>query len=58
MRDADHNAVAPSQLETALFYSHPPLTTRIAHAMAWKAAQPAHQKTPQKTPQETLTGGG
>jgi STE24 endopeptidase len=50
MRDADHNAVAPSPLETVLFYSHPPLTTRIAHAMAWKAARQTIQKTPQKTP--------
>jgi len=37
-REWDHNAVAPSPLETALFYSHPPLRDRIAHAMAWKAA--------------------
>jgi STE24 endopeptidase len=57
-RDADHDAVAPSPLETALFYSHPPLATRVAHAMAWKGAQQAPQRTPQKTPQETLTGGG
>jgi STE24 endopeptidase len=49
-RDPDHDAVAPSPLETALFYSHPPLTSRIAHAMAWKAAQTAPQKAPQKTP--------
>jgi STE24 endopeptidase len=37
-REWDHAAVAPSSLETALFYTHPPLSTRIAHAMAWKAA--------------------
>ncbi|HEY1427444.1 MAG TPA: M48 family metalloprotease [Caulobacteraceae bacterium] len=37
-REWDHNAVAPSPLETVLFYSHPPLSDRIAHAMAWKAA--------------------
>ncbi len=36
--DWDHQAVAPSPLETALFYSHPPLRARISHAMAWKAA--------------------
>jgi Zn-dependent protease with chaperone function len=40
-RDPDHDAVAPSPLETALFYSHPPLKDRIAHAMAWKAVHPA-----------------
>jgi STE24 endopeptidase len=57
-RDPDHDAVAPSALETALFYSHPPLTSRLAHAMAWKAAQTRPEKTPQKTPQETHTGGG
>ncbi len=39
-REWDHNAVAPAPLETALFYSHPPLQDRIAHAMAWKAAHP------------------
>ncbi|HEX3407174.1 MAG TPA: M48 family metalloprotease [Caulobacteraceae bacterium] len=37
-RKWDHEAVAPSPLETALFYSHPPLKDRIAHAMAWKTA--------------------
>lgn len=37
-REWDHNAVAPSPLEAALFYSHPPLRERIAHAVAWKAA--------------------
>jgi STE24 endopeptidase len=37
-RDWDHAAVDPSPLETALFYSHPPLTDRIRHAMAWKAS--------------------
>ena len=39
-RDPAHDSVAPSPLEAALFYSHPPLQTRIAHAMAWKAAHP------------------
>jgi Zn-dependent protease with chaperone function len=38
-REWDHQAVAPSPLETALFYSHPPLKDRIAHAMAWTAAR-------------------
>jgi len=57
-REPDHDAVAPSPPETALFYSHPPLTSRIAHAMAWKAAQKAPEKTPQKTPQKTSLGGG
>lgn len=37
-REWDHNATDPSPVEAALFYSHPPLTQRIAHAMAWKAA--------------------
>lgn len=37
-REWDHSAVAPNPLEAALFYSHPPLKDRIAHAMAWKAA--------------------
>ncbi len=53
-RDTARNAVAPSPLETALFYSHPPLASRIAHAMAWKDAQ----ETPQKTPQEPPAAGG
>ncbi|HWF77757.1 MAG TPA: M48 family metalloprotease [Caulobacteraceae bacterium] len=39
-RDPAHDSVTPSALETALFYSHPPLATRIAHAMAWKSAPP------------------
>lgn len=34
------DSVAPSPLETVLFYSHPPLQDRVAHAMAWKAAHP------------------
>jgi STE24 endopeptidase len=37
-REWDHAAVAPSPLETAVFYTHPPLRSRIVHAMAWKAA--------------------
>jgi STE24 endopeptidase len=39
VRDWDHRAIAPSPLEEALFYSHPPLSSRIRHAMAWKQAQ-------------------
>jgi STE24 endopeptidase len=37
-REWDHAAVAPSPLETGVFYTHPPLRSRIVHAMAWKAA--------------------
>lgn len=39
--DPDHDSASPSALETALFYSHPPLTRRLAHATAWKAAHPS-----------------
>jgi STE24 endopeptidase len=38
-REWDHEAVAPSAVETALFYTHPPLGERLTHAMRWKAAQ-------------------
>lgn len=37
-REWDHESVDPSPIETALFYTHPPLARRLAHAMAWKAA--------------------
>jgi STE24 endopeptidase len=40
-RDPGRDSVAPSPLEAAIFYTHPPLTDRIAHAMVWKAAQQA-----------------
>ena len=38
-REWDHQSVDPSWPEEALFYTHPPMTSRIRHAMAWKAAQ-------------------
>jgi STE24 endopeptidase len=34
----DHQSVDPSPLEEALFYTHPAMTGRLRHAMAWKAA--------------------
>jgi STE24 endopeptidase len=34
----DHQSLDPSPIETVLFYTHPPIPMRIAHAMAWKAA--------------------
>lgn len=34
----DHESVDPSPFEEALFYTHPALTGRLRHAMAWKAA--------------------
>ena len=37
-REWDHQAVDPSPLEEAVFYTHPPLAARIRHAVAWKAA--------------------
>jgi STE24 endopeptidase len=37
-REWDHQSVDPSWPEEALFYTHPPMTGRIRHAMAWKAA--------------------
>ena len=39
-RDRDRDSATPSALETVLFYSHPSLKDRIAHATAWKAAHP------------------
>ncbi|HZZ87144.1 MAG TPA: M48 family metalloprotease [Caulobacteraceae bacterium] len=37
-REWDHQSVDPSAIEEALFYTHPAMTGRIRHAMAWKAA--------------------
>jgi STE24 endopeptidase len=37
-REWDHQAVRPSALEEAVFYTHPPLAERLRQAMAWKAA--------------------
>jgi STE24 endopeptidase len=34
----DHQSVDPSPLEEALFYTHPAMSGRLQHAMAWKAA--------------------
>ncbi|HXQ15009.1 MAG TPA: M48 family metalloprotease [Caulobacteraceae bacterium] len=34
----DHQSVDPSPIEEALFYTHPALTGRLRHAMAWKGA--------------------
>ena len=34
----DHQSVDPSPIEEALFYTHPAMTGRLQHAMAWKAA--------------------
>ena len=36
-RTWDHESVDPNPFEAAIFYSHPPLGERIAHAMCWKA---------------------
>ncbi len=41
LRDSGRDGVAPSPLEAMIFYTHPPLKERIAHAMAWKAAHAA-----------------
>lgn len=38
IRTWDHKAIQPSAAEEALFYGHPPLASRIRHAMAWKQA--------------------
>jgi len=32
--------VDPSPLQEVLFYDHPPLRSRLVHAMRWKAAHP------------------
>jgi len=39
----DHASVDPGRLETALFYTHPPLNERFAHIAAWKASHPGPQ---------------
>jgi STE24 endopeptidase len=36
-REWDHQSIDPSPIETVLFYTHPPLESRILHAMTWKA---------------------
>ncbi len=36
VRDWDHAAVAPNPVEEAILYSHPPLRSRLVHAMTWK----------------------
>ena len=41
LRDPGREGVSPSPLEAMIFYTHPPLRDRIAHAMAWKAAHEA-----------------
>ncbi len=38
VREWDHAGVDPSALEAAIFYTHPPLESRLVHAMQWKAA--------------------
>ncbi len=45
LRDWNGLAVAPSPLEEAVLYTHPPLAGRIRHAMAWKAAHSAVRAT-------------
>jgi STE24 endopeptidase len=37
-RDWNHESVDPSPVERAIFYTHPPLKSRLEQAMAWKAA--------------------
>jgi STE24 endopeptidase len=37
-REWDHQSVDPSWLEEALFYTHPAMSARVRHAMAWKVA--------------------
>jgi STE24 endopeptidase len=36
VRTWDHESVDPNPIETAIFYSHPPLSARLTHAMCWK----------------------
>ncbi|HEY3799221.1 MAG TPA: M48 family metalloprotease [Caulobacteraceae bacterium] len=38
VRTWNHQSLDPNPLEAALFYTHPPLPGRLAHAMTWKAA--------------------
>jgi STE24 endopeptidase len=35
--DWDHESVDPSPWAQAIFYTHPPLKSRLVHAMTWKA---------------------
>ena len=37
-RDWNHESVDPPLVERAIFYTHPPLASRLVQAMAWKAA--------------------
>jgi Zn-dependent protease with chaperone function len=37
-REWDHQSVDPSPLAGAIFYTHPPLCSRLVHAMTWKTA--------------------
>jgi STE24 endopeptidase len=37
-REWDHQSLDPSPIEEALFYTHPAMTGRIRHALAWEAA--------------------
>ena len=37
LRTWDHESVDPNPIEAAIFYSHPPLSARLTHAMCWKA---------------------
>jgi STE24 endopeptidase len=37
-REWDHQSLDPSPMEEALFYTHPAMTGRIRHALAWKTA--------------------
>jgi STE24 endopeptidase len=36
-REWDHASVDPNPVAAAIFYTHPPLESRLRHAMAWKA---------------------
>jgi STE24 endopeptidase len=38
-REWDHESVDPTPLEAAIFYTHPPLKSRLRQAMDWKAAR-------------------
>lgn len=43
-RTWDHDSVDPSPVEEAVFYTHPPLGSRLRQAMAWKTAHPAYSE--------------
>jgi STE24 endopeptidase len=43
-------AVDPSPLQETLFYDHPPLRSRLLHAMRWKAAHSLTPLTPAPSP--------